>query len=618
MDQTSQTAAVEGQRVDDASATRVAPRLPRVRKSALGPVIAAITLGIVLYLTLGQSFQFSAYGEDLYDLHYLAGGWVQGGWPTPELWRPGSVVTHYYNLGLAGWGELGAFLGWTLGATYVLGLIVFPCVVFGLVFAMAGGGVWLRFWVALIATFPASGISIWVGLGYFEIPGHLQNMAHVRLTEWSDLAGESSLGQVLVTGHAYPVESLAHLVLDLENLHPPVMGFALFTLVMFWFLRSSEGAAATGGPELQQRSPVGYGHSKGLRILAGLRPGLLPGSALVLGYAINAWMLPVLLGTVLSLLVLRRCPMTVIGAVVGAATMWGFLWFPYFRHFEAPDAVKVTLLAAEYRSAIGSWLLIWGPYLAATVWWFGAVALNRAPSRRRFESLLPLVFLAAVLSLEIVHLDDAYGGNHERFNSVLKTGSVAMAGWAMSLLVLSSRQRWPVWLPIVLMLGFPAAMQWQGLAQKLGQGAHRANWALDEAAMIAEADSRALFLALQREPSGVTLEFTTQTAYTEIPLASTLAAMPTWSGWASHLGQVNAFSADDWKTRDRLQNWYRSFPPDNSVLDQHGIDFVLVRFALNWFNPQIEERQTHLGEAWEWVPLTQRGDGAWAGYFRRR
>ncbi|MEN8718972.1 MAG: hypothetical protein ABF296_01770 [Oceanococcaceae bacterium] len=549
---------------------------------------------LLLYLTLGLTFQFSGYGEGLYDLHYVAAGWVDGGWPTPELWRPGAVVQHYYHFGLAGWGQLGAWYGLSLGATYVLGLILFPTLVFGLVLAAAQGSWLLRAVTALVATFPASGISLWLGLGFVELPSHLVNMGHVRLVEWGDRAGDSVIGQALVTGAAYPLESLAHLVLELQNLHPPVMGFALLALLLVWYLRLSP-------------QPSRF-------------DGLWPGLILVLGYAVNAWMLPMLVGTVLAMLILRRSGVLLLGTALGALLTIALLWWPYFRHFDPPDAVRVTLLAAEHRSAWGSWLLIWLPYLLATAWWFIALRVPRigglhVPSAL---ALLPLVFLAAVLSLEVVHLDDPYGDNYERFNSVLKTGSLAMAGWAMSLLVLASRGRWRLWLPILLLLGVPSALQLQGLAAKLGGQMHRANWSLAEPQMIGEEDYRALFAALRGQPRGTTLEFTESTAYTSVPMVSTLLAWPTWSGWASHLGQVGTFTAEDWATRDALQQWYRRYPPDNTVLDTNAVDYVLVPYAVRWRNAQIAERQAALGVAWEWVGVAQHADGRRAGFFRRR
>jgi len=567
------------------------------------PVILGLSAGfaLLMYLTVGLTFRFSGYGEGLYDLHYLAGGWLSQGWPTAELWRPGSQVTHYYNLGLAAWGQFGAFVGWSLGATYVLGLILAPTAVFALVLGMAGGGWALRAVVALVCTFPASGISLWLGLGFVELPGHLQNMGHVRLTEWADRAGDGALGQALVTGNAYPLESLAHLIFELQDLHPPVLGFVLLALLLFWFLRA--GGDRPASPRRRIAS------------------GLFPGAALVLAYAINAWMLPVLCGVVAGMLLLRRDPRTVAGAGLGIVLAYLVLWWPFFRYFDAPDAVRVTWLSAEHRSAPGSWLLIWAPYLLATLWWVGMGIRSRSGARPvRIDLLVfPLLFLLAVLSLEVIHLDDGYGGSFERFNSVLKTGSVAMAGWAASLLVLATRQRKVlVWLPILVLIGLPSALQMKDLGAKVLRDSRYTNWGLRTVPMVAEEDLRHSYDLLRREPAGIALEFTTSTAYDVVPVVSTLAAFPTWSGWASHLGQVGAFDEDDWKTRDALQGWYRVFPPDNSVLDRHQVDYVLVRYELHWKQAAIHERLHHLGPEWVWVPAVENAAGDWAGYFRRR
>ncbi len=569
------------------------------------PVLLALSAGFALfmYLTVGLTFRFSGYGEGLYDLHYIAGGWLDGAWPSAELWRPDSVVTHYYNLGLLAWGELGAMLGWSLGATYVVGLMLLPTLVFALVLGMSAGSWGLRALVAFVCTFPASGISLWLGLGFIDLPGHLQNMGHVRLVEWADRAGESWVGQTLVTGNAYPLESLGHLIFELQDLHPPVFGFLLLAVVLFWYLRG--------------RSQVlNSEHSSREIILS----GMWPGGALVLAYAVNAWMVPMLFGTVLGMLLLRREWRLGLGAVLGAAVTYAVLWWPFFRYFDAPDAVHLAFLPAEFRSNPGSWLLIWAPYLLATGWWvlMGWRTWRRNRGITGEELVFPLLFLVAVLSLEVVHLDDGYGGSFERFNSVLKTGSLAMAAWATSLLVLATRQRrLLVWLPILVLLAVPSLLQMKDLGAKVLRDSRHTNWALDASAMLDQEDLRYSYELLKREPRGVTLEFSTGTAYNIIPVVSTLAAFPTWSGWASHLGQVGAFSPEDWKIREELLNWYKQFPANNAVLDQYGVVYVLVRYELQWKQPRIDERLASLGPAWVWVPAAKSAQGDWAGYFRR-
>lgn len=573
--------------------------------SGVWAVLLSTVFAVLLYGILVQSFRFSGYGEGLYDLHYIAGGWLDAGWPTPELWRPGASVTHYYNFGLAGWGEVGAVLGLSLAATYVLGLVVFPSLVFAATFLMAGGAVWLRAVVALIATFPASGISLWLGLGYIELPEHLQNMGHVRLVEWADRAGDSAIGQALVTGQAYPLESLAHLVFELQDLHPPVMGFALLSGALMVFL----GRAGT--PVLAPASVKAVD----------IRWGFLPGALLVVAYAANAWMVPFLSGLTLCGLVLRGRPWAVMGVVAGAALSYAVLWPVFFRYFEPPNAVSIEWLKPEFRSAWKSWMLVWAPCLVATAWWlFAAVIRKRMGAEIPWAHIFfPLVFLAAVVSLEVVHLDDPYAGSYERFNSVLKTGSLALAGWVTALLVLATRQRKvALWLPIVIVLGVPSFLQLKDLSSRITPDASVLNVARDPTVLIAEEDLRESYRKLRLETSGVTLEFTEQTAYSIVPLVSTLAAFPTWAGWGAHLAQIGAFADDDWQTREILQGWYKHFPPDNTVLDAHNIEYILVRYALNWSDSAINERRESLGHEWEWVAASRDHRGHWAGYFRRR
>lgn len=589
---------------------------PDARRVAGLALAAGLLLAALLYLLLGVQFRFDGYGEGLYDLHYMAGGWLGQGWPVPELWNPGETVRHYYNLGLSGWGWLLGRLGLSLGSSYVLALILLPALVFAAYTAAMGGPAPLRMTAAFVATFPATGISLFVGTGLVPLPDHLRTMGHVRLTEWADRDPGGWLTGQLISGEAYPVESLAHLVLDLQDVHPPVLGYVLLAGLLLWAfgprLRRAPGAAAASTEAPGEIVP---NHHR----LAGWAQGLLPGLLLPLAYAVNAWMLPFMLGASVGLLALRRVWPAYLGLLAGAALGVALLWWPFLRHFDAPGAVSLTLLEGQYRSAPLSWLLIWGPCLLASLWWsIGQWRWGAGP--RGWLGLAPWLFALAVLSLEVIHLDDAYSGTHERFNSVLKTGSLALAAWTASLLILATRSRdLRLWLPVLLLLAAPALAQLKDLGAKLGGGAGAApNWALDGATMIAEEDMRALYQGLQALPPGVTLEFTDRGAYTIVPVASTLAAYPTWGGWISHLDQIGAVAPQRRALRDELQSWYRVFPPDNAVLDRGGVEYILVSTALNWHPAQIGERVGHLGPAWQWQPLWRSPQGAYAGIFRRR
>lgn len=579
------------------------PVLGRQASHVVGAVGAGLLMAGLLYLSVGIGFRIDAYGEGLYDLHYLAGGWLHAGWPTPELWAPGTVVDHYYNFGLASWGWLGALLGWGVGSTYVAGLIVFPALVFALCWLLLAGPYWFRWPAAVVAAFPATGLSLIVGGGLVQVPAHLRGMAHVRLPEWADRATEAAWTQSLMTGQAYPVESLAHLVLELQDLHPPVWGVLILALLLLWFFGTR-----------RQEQPAEHG-PRGARVAAGVTPGLL----LPLAYAVNAWMLPLYAGVLLAMLVLRRDALLLGGILLGAMGAWALLWWPFFAHFESTGAVALNWVPATARSHAVQWSLVWWPQVLATLILLGICWRDWRRGRPLVWSwaLLPAVFLLAVLSLEIVLLDDAYTGAYERFNSVLKTGSLALFGWTASLLIVASRRpqgRWGM-LCMLLLLAPPAFFQLKDVAGRYLPAPEQPNWSLQGHAMVSGVDAQALVAALCPQPPGIVLTPISSDAYNLDPALPSLCALPTWSGWAAHLRQIDAYPAAAAAAREALKTWYQR--PAAQALDRHRVRYVVVDFAQRWSAARIAAVERMLGSDWQWHPVAVSSQGAHAGFFGR-
>lgn len=577
------------------------PSLGRKASQIAGAVGAGLLMAGLLYLSVGVHFRVDAYGEGLYDLHYLAAGWLQAGWPTPELWAPGGLVQHYYNFGLASWGWLGGALGLGVGSTYVLGLIALPAAVFALCWLMLAGPYWYRIPAAIVATFPATGLSLIVGANWVDVPGHLRGMAHVRLPEWADRAGDLAWAQALMNGQAYPIESLAHLILELQDLHPPVWGVLVLALLLLWFL---------GGRQQEQPAERHGGR-------AGIMDGVLPGALLPLAYAVNAWMVPLYMGVLSAMLILRRRVWLLPGIVLGAAAAGLLLWWPFFAHFESTGAVQLNWVPAAARSKLGQWSLIWWPQALATLAWLALCwqDYRRGRSLAWSWALLPAVFLMAVLSLELILLDDAYSGAYERFNSVLKTGSLALFGWTASLLILASRRPHGTW-GMVLMLALlapPAALQIRDVGARYLEAQTNPNWYLHSQAMLPGLDNQALVAALCEQTPGTVLAPISTDAYNLDPAIPTLCAMPTWSGWAAHLRQIDSFSAAANRAREALKGWYAN--PSSRLLADYGVDYVLISFAQRWSAAKIAEAQRELGTAWRWQPVAISPQGHHAGFF---
>ncbi|MGB1557529.1 MAG: hypothetical protein ACPHCJ_07050, partial [Oceanococcaceae bacterium] len=200
-----------------------------------------------------------------------------------------------------------------------------------------------------------------------------------------------------------------------------------------------------------------------------------------------------------------------------------------------------------------------------------------------------------------------------------KTGSLALAGWVGALLIVATRtRRAGIWLPVLLLLALPCALQLGDSGRKLWwERPAEPNWALQPAQMIREDDYRALYLALRQEAPGVTVEPGLEGAYNSVPLVSTLAAFPTWAGWASHLDQIGAFSSEGHALRDAIKRWYAGESPQPDPLETGAVGYVLVSYRLQWRDAEVARRSEGLGPDWAWVEVLRSQDGVLAGYFRR-
>ncbi|MES0873541.1 DUF2298 domain-containing protein [Sinimarinibacterium thermocellulolyticum] len=561
-------------------------RWPGLR--ALTPaVLNCVALAAAIYVLRACAFRFSPFGENIYDLHYIVSLVQAQQWPAAELWNPGSVITHYYYLGFYIVAFYTRLLGLHPGIGYALFLILIPVLVFANYWAVLRGAFVFRALAAFTATFPATGLSALVASGALPIAEHLRGMAHVRLPEWADLATGGWLAQV-ASGDAYPIESLAHLIGWLGDLHPPVFTFLLLAIVI---------GALFGevGAEPHVRGAV--------RVQLDAAP--IAAAAVPLSFALNPWTLPcfALLGAYAMLR--RREAGDVQAGLLGAGGALVLL-LPLLLSLDLPTgSVSLAWLPAERRSTIPLFGLVWGPLLC--------VSLLLALLRLRLTMVLP--FIAMVVGLEILLMDDPYAERYERFNGVLKIGSLALAGWTAAVLLLAARdaRRWLQVLVLTPLLALSVLQLVDALAPSARVPMRERNWALQPQRMLQREDHRELYAALSSQCPGATLERRQHNAYTDSPLVSTLLGWPTYSGWSAHLSQIGAMDEAERRRSDAMQQWFER--PDAASLRALSIRYVLVDRSLGWDARTVQAHARALAPAFRFEQVSAAAVTPVIGYF---
>jgi hypothetical protein len=553
----------------------------RVLLQGLG---ACLLLAICWYVLRVSAFTFSPYGENIYDLHYIASLAESRDWPAPELWNPGTELSRYYYLGF----YVVAFYARTLGlhpaTVYALFLLVVPVVVFANYWSVMKGRAWYRVSAAFAATFPSTGLSLLIASGRLDIGDHVRGMAHVRLPEWSETAPAGGFLSQVASGNAYPVEGLTHLLGWLGDLHPPVFTFLLLAIVLCALSRSEAVAV--------QRRAIPMA-------------ALLAGAAVPLSFALNPWTFPcfALLGTYA---VLRHRAMSdVLAGAIGAGAALLLLAPLFFSLDLQTGSVTLAWLPAKHRSSLPLFVSTWGPLLA--------VSLLLALLRIRMTLALP--FIAMVVGLEILLLDDPYGERYERFNGVLKIGSLALAGWTASVLIAASNssRHWAAAAVLLPLLAVSLLQLADAIAPSLRTAIPERNWGLQPVRMLQREDHRLLYSALSSQCPGLTLERRNGTAYTDSPLVSTLLGWPTYSGWPSHLSQIGAMDEADRQRSDMMQTWFER--PETAMLKAWNVRYVLIDASLQWSPGMARHYSQSLEPDYRFVAVSGTDTTPAVGYF---
>ncbi|TJY61964.1 hypothetical protein E4T66_06890 [Sinimarinibacterium sp. CAU 1509] len=542
--------------------------------------LASLSVAMAWFALRVSSFEFSPFGENIYDLHYIASLLSASTLPAQELWTPGIALNHYYYLGFYIVAFYGRLLCLDAGQAYAMFLVLVPVVVFANFWAVIPGGMLARTLTALTATFPSTGLSALISLRLVTVPEHLRAMAHVRLTEWSDLAASGGPAAWAIDGRAYPIEGLTHLLGWLGDLHPPVFGLLLLSLVLCAIYVDRAGDTTRAG-------------------------AMAAGLAVPLSFAINPWTLPCFAAVAVYAALNRRQLRDVfalgLAALFGAAALW-----PMLDHLDLPTAtVQLRWLAAEHRSSLPIFLTIWGPLIAVSVWL--AVGGGRW--------VLPALFAAMVVGLEVVLLDDPYADRYERFNGVLKVASFALAGWTAAVMLEAAHTgRRALLILIMLPLLALSLMQLVDVLRPRVQGSWaERNWTVQTQRMLPGDDLRALYASLREQCPGLTLERMNAQAYTRNPVVSTALAWPTLSGWPSHLAQIGALSDAAGQRQRQAQAWFETADPQ--ALHTEQIGYVLIDRSLNWDLAEITRRAAALAPDYQFKRVEVAGEGPVVGYF---
>ncbi len=564
-------------------------RSPLITPGLWHGLAACALVCVAWYLLRVSAYNFGPYGENIYDLHYIASLVRATEWPAADLWNPGAKVDHYYYFGFYIVAFYTRLLGLDIGQGYVLMLLLIPVVVFANFWTVMRGNFVVRTAAALTASFPATGLSAVVFGNFVDVAGHLRGMAHVRLVEWTNLAPADGWLADVIRGYAYPVEGLAHILGSLGDLHPPVFTFLLMALVLTALL----GHANEAGDETL---PV---YSR-----------LICGSAIPLSFVINPWTLPCF--AVLGLyaasrpLSLRSAAWVALGAAVTLS-----LSSPMLMQLQLQTgSVGLRWLAGDQRSTFALLFTVWGPLLLVT-------ALLMLAGAVRTRWVLLLWFVAMVVGLEVLLLDDPYGERYERFNGVLKVGSFALAGWTAIVLREASRspRRWMQLVAIAPLLCLSLAQLWDSMLPSVRKPLTERNWTLRPDGMLENAEQRRLFTALSPRCPGMTLEHQTAQAYSQVPLVSTLLGWPTLSGWTSHLNQIGAWGAFAQSRFKHAQQWFDN--PQTEPLLVYGVRYVLIDSGLGWDEQTLQHHSTTLNPQFQFVRLSGGDSGSQkvVGYF---
>lgn len=345
-----------------------------------------------------------------------------------------------------------------------------------------------------------------------------------------------------------PLESFSYLIF-LGDYHPPLAGFLLLVVAL----------ACVG---ILERQPAD-------RFAQGVLAASVP-----LTLIANAWVFPLqatlLLGWLALRLQRRQAPDWAVLAAAGllAALLIHPALAGLAAHALSPGFAPV---AAGEHTPWRHFLLVHWPLLALLLLSLGQRA------HRRLALTLVAVWGGLLLLSETVYVDDIYGGQFNRFNSVLKWWGWIYAGALLTLgaINLGGDSRLARYGSAVVMLlvgaySLDTARAWRWLPKTASSQFHGHAW------LTAAPGQRDLLDYLAAAPPGIVLERQDQGSYGRSSALALFAGQPTLLGWADHQWLWRGSPAHVRQRAEQIAAFYLGQQPDSLAwLLHHEVRYIV-------------------------------------------
>jgi uncharacterized membrane protein len=497
--------------------------------------------------------------EKLTDVTFVA-NYIRGDrLPPMDRWLPPFPFDMYYALQHYGAALMGRILETPAGTAYNLAI----CVIVAAVVTAAAGAAWLlvrRPGPALLLTaalvFGGTGASPFIRL----VMPSTQLHSSIRFlgSSLSPQLATRPFGQWLLrvdsvpgkTPLDLPVELFSYLV-GLGDYHPPLSGYLLLMVALL----------AIALIEAEESVLPAYA------VLAATVPLSIP---------CNAWDFPIqmfLVGAYLFYRLWISKPVEWKAFSAGGVSA-ALLIYPFLARF-APHASglhnALRLVPRGLHTPPVAGLLVFYPLLVV-------LALSLICGERSSQSLaFCAIWVALLAASEFLFIDDIYGGQFERFNTVLKWWSWIYSGTLLTVGAVNLRSpsrvcRWGTGAVLVLISAYGADL-YANLVNlpkpHLGQLDGSA-WLRDDKAQ------RAILEFLQTQPDSIVLQRLPDRSYIPAPALITFSGQTPFLGWANHEDIWRGYRADIEHRSVEIGQFYSGdLPEAERWLEQNRIRYIL-------------------------------------------
>ncbi len=554
--------------------------------------LAGLAAGVVLLgwlLMRGLAPAFDSFGENIFSLRYVQSLRLATVYPAADLWEAAPSVAGYYTWihNIAAW-YARAFLLPVPMAIHLATASLLTLMSFALYEAFA-----TRAHAGLAAVGSAvvmaagTGTALLLGRSLHATDSIMLGYPHVRLFGMRpDEFPAPWMAKLAENNPELPVETPLHVALYLGDFHPPLLGFTLIALLV-WAVTQQ-----TKWPRL-------------LPAVLGAFPALV--------WTANPWFLPHALALSVGLMAIDvhlrpHWRAALFGLIASAVVVMPILMQADFR----AAGVSFVALPAALRSTPLALMVIWLPAVLLAV-----AALLSRDGRWRWWLWLAVL----IASMEFIHFnqgDMASAG--ARFNGVLKVWSplhfLVLSLGMLGALGLQGCARWAglLALPLLIATGIHA----RDLARvQINKQQQAFEWSA-AGKLTQRVDRAFLWREIQARQPGRTLERLGRPQYDLAPLTSTLAGLPTVSGWAHHMSQASGDAGRENRRIQKIDAWYTGRDPQPlALLQAWRVDAVLVDWDASWTAADLAKMQQALAHHFLWLDGPGSSDARPSGLFLR-